>query len=73
VRQVLATVAEAERAFAEARRDGGAFARPRLAALQAFFAAVDAGLGAFGQGKPLDPETLRNVLPLPLARGRQRA
>jgi hypothetical protein len=49
------------------------FLTTRLAGLRAFFTAVDAGLSAFTQGKPLDPETLKNVLPLTPARERQRS
>jgi DNA-binding transcriptional regulator GbsR (MarR family) len=74
VRQVLATLSDSERALAEAgmRREATHFLTTRLGGLRAFFAAVDAGLGAFTQGKPLDPETLKNVLPLAPARERQR-
>ena len=74
VRQVLATLADTERALAEGgpRRETAHFLGTRLAGLQAFFAAVDTGLGAFTQGKPLDPETLKNVLPLAPARERHR-
>ncbi len=70
VRQVLATLAETERAVGETsgRREGGHVAG-RLAGLRGFFAAVDAGLGAFTQGKPLDPEPLRAAP----ARARQRS
>ncbi len=72
VRQVLATVAETERALAEqrGRRDAAEVVAGRLAALRLFFAAMDAGLAAFTQGKPLDPEMLKNVVPLPRARQR---
>ena len=72
VRQVLATLGDAERALAEGgtRRETAHFLGTRLAGLRAFFAAVDAGLGAFTQGKPLDPETLKNVLPLTPTRQR---
>jgi DNA-binding transcriptional regulator GbsR (MarR family) len=74
VRQVLAAATEAERA---ARERSGAreaeFVTGRLGALRAFFAAIDVGIGAFTQGKPLDPESLRNVLPLTLPRTRQRS
>ena len=75
VRQVLATLGDAERAVAESgmRRETTHFLTTRLAGLRAFFAAVDAGLSAFTQGKPLDPETLKNVLPLTPARERQRS
>src|SRR5215831_18962021 len=64
VRQVLAAAAEAERAAAERSREAHPFVAGRLGALRAFFAAIDAGVGAFTQGKPLDPQALRNVLPL---------
>jgi DNA-binding transcriptional regulator GbsR (MarR family) len=60
VRQVLAAAAEAGRA-AEGRR--AALVRGRLAALGAFFTAIDVGIGAFIQGKPLDPGALRNFVP----------
>src|SRR5437870_4545479 len=72
VRQVLAAAAEAERAAAERGREARPFVAARLGALRAFFAAIDAGIGAFTQGKPLDPEALRNVLPLTAARAHQR-
>jgi hypothetical protein len=64
VRQVIATVAETERALGEssARREAGHVAS-RLSGLRAFFTAVDVGLGAFTQGKPLDPELLRALPP----------
>ena len=75
VRQVLATLADADRALAErgARREASQFLATRLTGLRAFFAAVDTGLGAFTQGKPLDPDTLKNVLPLAPARARHRS
>jgi DNA-binding transcriptional regulator GbsR (MarR family) len=75
VRQVLAAVGEVEPALAEAggRHDAPAFARARLGALRAFFAAVDAGIGAFTEGQPVDPETMKNVLPLAPFRTRQRS
>jgi DNA-binding transcriptional regulator GbsR (MarR family) len=74
VRQVLATLTEAERVLAEnpARRDQGRFVSGRLAALRAFFAAIDGGLAAFTQGKPLDPEMLQNVVSLVPPRQRLR-
>src|SRR6185369_2646694 len=50
VRQVLAAAAEAGRA-AEGRH--AALVQGRLAALRAFFSAIDVGIGAFTQGKPL--------------------
>jgi DNA-binding transcriptional regulator GbsR (MarR family) len=66
VRQVLVTLGEAERALADgaARRESVAFLRGRLGALRVFFTAVDVGLAAFIQGKPLDPAALSNVVPL---------
>ena len=70
VRQVLATIADAERALAGPGRRDGDFVRARLGALRAFFAAIDAGFGAFTQGKPLDPELLQRVIPLPAPRRR---
>src|SRR5882724_6970558 len=63
---------DAERAAAERGREARPFVAARLGALRAFFAAIDAGIGAFTQGKPLDPEALRNVLPLTAARAHQR-
>jgi|SRR5262245_23782940 len=74
VRQVLATIGDAERALAESRPRGdtAAFVTARLATLRAFFQAIDAGLGAFTQGKPLDPASLANVVPLAAARPRSR-
>jgi DNA-binding transcriptional regulator GbsR (MarR family) len=73
VRQVLAAAAEAERAAGEkgGTRDA-AFLTGRLAGVRAFFSAIDVGIGAFTQGKPLDPEALRNVVPLVAPRTRQR-
>ena len=73
VRQVLAAAGEAERAAAGEGRERQHFLGGRLAALHAFFAAVDVGIGAFTQGEPLDPRVLRNVRPLaaPSARGRR--
>lgn len=74
VRQVLATIADAERAVSEGggRPETSAFVTGRLAALRAFFQAIDVGFGAFTQGQPLDPERLQNVLPLAAARPRSR-
>ena len=72
VRQVLAAAAEAERGLGRDARERQQFVAGRLAALRAFFGAVDVGIGAFTQGKPLDPGVLRNVVPLapPRAHGR---
>src|SRR5262252_1882231 len=56
LRQVLAAVAETERAVAErpAKIADRAFVERRLDALRAFFAAVDAGIGAFAQGRAFE-------------------
>jgi len=70
LRQVLATVAETERALAErhgrkqdaAERVIEAFMTTRLGALRVFFAAVDTGVGAFTQGQSFAPESVKNVL-----------
>ena len=70
LRQVLATVAETERALTErhgrkqdaSERVTAGFMTKRLGALRAFFAAVDAGVGAFAQGQSFEPETVKNVL-----------
>jgi len=65
LRQVLAAVAETERAAAEGRAGRGVdreFITRRLQTLRAFFAAVDAGIGAFAQGKSFAPETVQKVL-----------
>jgi DNA-binding transcriptional regulator GbsR (MarR family) len=74
VRQVLATLDEAERAAGEVsgRREASPFPSARIAGLRAFFAAVDAGIGAFTQGQPLDPATIKNVIPLAPAQARGR-
>src|SRR5213593_5159876 len=59
VRQVLAAAAETARALGEERgprRTERAFIERRLEAVRAFFAAVDAGIGAFAQGKSFAPE-----------------
>jgi DNA-binding transcriptional regulator GbsR (MarR family) len=71
VRQVLAAAAEAESAAAGKGGPPRPLVAARLATLRAFFAAVDAGIGAFTQGKPLDPRELRTVLPLSAARARR--
>ena len=75
VRQVLATIAETERAVGETggRRESAQFVTARVAGLRAFFAAIDAGLGAFAQGKPLDPAALRSPPLVALPRPRQRS
>jgi DNA-binding transcriptional regulator GbsR (MarR family) len=73
VRQVLAAASEAELAVAD---KGGSrnpeLAASRLATLRAFFTAIDTGIAAFTQGKPLDPGTLRDVsVVVPRARPRR--
>ena len=67
LRQVLATVEEAERGVAAghaAKTTGGRradeFARGRLNAMRDYFLAVDAGLGAFSRGEPMAPEAMRD-------------
>ena len=69
LRQVLATVDETMRAVQSTGgkgldRDQAAFVPARLAALRAFFSAVDLGLGAFAQGKAITPEGLQKAVPL---------
>src|SRR5688572_20411862 len=79
LRQALAAAAEAERALAEGGRgrdapssETAAFITGRLMGLKLFFTAVDAAIGAFTQGKVVDGETLRNVVPLPAPASRRR-
>ena len=73
VRLVLATLGEAERALGEARTTS-ALLTARIGALKAFFTVIDAGIGAFTQGKPIDPAGLMNVRVLvPPPGGRRRA
>jgi HTH-type transcriptional regulator, glycine betaine synthesis regulator len=67
LRQVLAAAAETARAAGEERgprRTERAFIERRLEALRTFVAAVDAGIGAFAQGKSFAPETMQNVFRL---------
>src|SRR6059058_2153797 len=75
LRQVLAAAAETARAVGEerGRRESAQFVTTRVAGLRAFFAAIDAGLGAFAQGKPLDPAALRSPPLVALPRPRQRS
>ena len=69
IRQIIAACDETERAASQSGRPSRAEAREReflaerLEALRAFGAAVDAGIGAFSQGNPFTPETLR-VIPI---------
>ncbi len=74
VRVVLATADEAEHAATDSggRGEVAEFVRRRLAGLRAFFAVIDAGLGAFREGQPIDPETLKKMVPLPVALPGQR-
>jgi DNA-binding transcriptional regulator GbsR (MarR family) len=78
LRQVLSAVAETERALGEpggrgsARaREEAAFVSSRLQILGAFMAAVDAGIGAFTQGKSVDAEAMQNVIQLVAPRARR--
>jgi DNA-binding transcriptional regulator GbsR (MarR family) len=78
LRQVLATVEEAERGVdaghaekATGGRRANEFARGRLSAMREYFLAVDAGLGAFSRGEPMAPEAMRDsvVSRIPLEHG----
>jgi DNA-binding transcriptional regulator GbsR (MarR family) len=66
LRQVLATVEEAEREVgagpSEKTAGGGSgdFAGGRLTAMRDYFLAVDAGLSAFSRGEPMAPEAMRD-------------
>ena len=76
LRQVLTAAAETARAVGEERgprRTEQAFIERRLEALRAFFAAVDAGIGAFAQGKSFAPETVQNVFRLGAPRAAERS
>src|SRR5215470_5526507 len=73
LRQVVATADETRRACesdGKTKRDDEAFVTARLAALQAFFTAVDLALGAFAKGKPFIPDTIQRVVALPSPRSR---
>lgn len=77
IRQLIAACDETERAEVEGRRSrSGArdreFVKSRLDALRAFGVAVDTGIGAFSQGNPITPETLK-VVPIRSGRGKERA
>src|SRR5262249_27289253 len=67
LRQVVATAEETQRAADEtygkraSEREQAEFVARRLAALRAFFAAVDVGIGAFTQGKAFVPDALQAV------------
>jgi DNA-binding transcriptional regulator GbsR (MarR family) len=72
VRQVVAAIAEAERALQEVGKREAEFAAERLRVLHAFFTAVDTGIGAFTGGEPLDPATLKDIAaPTPVRRVRR--
>ena len=76
LRQVLAAAAETARAVGEERgprRTERGFIERRLEALRAFFAAVDAGIGAFARGKSFAPETVQNVFRLGAPRAAERS
>jgi DNA-binding transcriptional regulator GbsR (MarR family) len=68
LRQVLTTVEETTRAIEDQERSVGkteaAFLQGRLEALRAFFAALDAGIGAFNSGKAFAAETHQDVVRL---------
>jgi DNA-binding transcriptional regulator GbsR (MarR family) len=77
VRQVLAAAADARAAAAGARSARGENPRAadweqRLASLEAFFALIDNGIGAFVSGASFPAEKLRNLIPLPGGRARSR-
>jgi len=71
VRQVLAAVAETRSAAAGSRGAAAGDLEERLARLEAFFALIDVGIGAFVRGEAFPAEKLRNVIPLPAGRGRR--
>jgi DNA-binding transcriptional regulator GbsR (MarR family) len=70
LRQVLATAAETSRYLdsnpvaKSTGRENSAFINARLEAMRAFFAAVDAGVGAFTQGRVVEPQTMQKVVSL---------
>ncbi|MEX2459490.1 MAG: MarR family transcriptional regulator [Actinomycetota bacterium] len=65
IRQVLATVAETERAATAGRsklgKDDGAFLTSRLEGLRSFAQAVDDGVEAFAEGRPFTSEPLQRI------------
>ena len=74
LRQVLATVTETRRAGDSPggkKRDDAAFVTGRLAAMQAFFGAVDVGIEAFSRGQAITPSAMQKVSALPLPRPRR--
>jgi hypothetical protein len=79
LRQTLAAAAETERALEQGgrgsdapSREAAAFITGRLTGLKLFFTAVDGAIGAFTQGKPVDGEALRNVVPLAVPGNKRR-
>ena len=72
LRQVLATVEEAERGLSAGHNHD--FALDRLNAIRDYFLAVDAGLGAFSRGEPMAPEAMRDsvVSRIPIAEGSEK-
>ena len=72
LRQVLATVEEAERGLSGGHADD--FARNRLHAIRDYFLAVDAGLGALSRGEPMAPKAMRDSVRsrIPIADGPER-
>jgi DNA-binding transcriptional regulator GbsR (MarR family) len=68
LRQVMAAADETERALHDAGTSGEVDSRDRpsdlirgrLDALRAYFAAVDAGMGAFSRGEPMPPVAMRD-------------
>ena len=74
-RQVLAAVDETTQAVSGAGKAADrerSFIAARLNVLRAFFAALDAGMGAFIQGKAFTPESVQSVLALVPPRARER-
>ena len=62
LRQVIAAADEAERALGESEQPDAEFLGQRLAAIRAFFRAVDTGIAAFSQGKVFAPDAVRGAL-----------
>lgn len=78
IRQVIAACDETQRAASDGTRPSRsatrerAFLNERLDVLRAFGVAVDTGIGAFSQGNPFTPETLR-VIPIRGGRAKERS
>jgi len=69
LRQVLASVAETSHALETGSRAGSgaqaekrAFINGRLEGMRAFFAVVDANIGAFTQGQSVAPQAMQKVI-----------